>query len=234
MEYIFTKARSSMKGMPNIQNSAWNGKQPFPPPKSPFPIVTPAYTDCGRNVFAGSRSMSNPKDERHGNHQRTSSESFLIDEHPSWLDELLDEPEAPVKKGFHRRSSSDSFTNFGVSNMVANPVQEMFHNRNLTSPPSWRSRGFDHCQDAWNSNCEVPQRLRGTAWNAGGYQGSIQKMKNINIHQNTGSSSTAGESGLIKSSSIENKEKVDMTSERRDDSMVRYSQPDSDQKRSRQ
>lgn len=230
--------------MANIQNSAWSGKQPFPPPKSPFPSVTPAYTDCGRNVFSGSRSVSNPKDDRHGNHQRTSSESFLIDEHPSWLDELLDEPETPVRKGFHRRSSSDSFTNFDVSNMapnLENSVQEIFRNRNVTSSLPWGSRGFDHYQDAWNSsnyahvnNCEVPPRVCGTTWNAGGYQGNIQKMKNINMYQNTGSSSTAGESGLFKSPSIENKEKVDATFERRDDSMVRYSQPESDQKRSKQ
>ncbi|XP_047338097.1 uncharacterized protein At4g06598-like [Impatiens glandulifera] len=41
-------------------------------------------------------------------HYRASSESYM-EEQPSWLDELLDEPEIPVQRNCHRRSSSDSF-----------------------------------------------------------------------------------------------------------------------------
>lgn len=50
-------------------------------------------------------------------HQRCSSESFLL-EQPSWLDDLLNEPETLVHRG-HRRSLSDSSTYLG-------PVAKLF------------------------------------------------------------------------------------------------------------
>lgn len=75
------------------------------PPKCPFP-----------GSFAGSSSSNciGPKGNsiaRDGArfHQRTASESFLLEEQPSWLDDLLREPEMPVCRRDHRRSSSDSF-----------------------------------------------------------------------------------------------------------------------------
>ncbi|XP_062202102.1 uncharacterized protein At4g06598-like [Phragmites australis] len=87
-------------------------KQALLPPRSPFPAATaaapPPYADLGP--------IARPPDahQRHG-HQRTSSESFLVDEQPSWLDDLLDEPETPARahgRPGHRRSSSDSFALF--------------------------------------------------------------------------------------------------------------------------
>ncbi|XP_042464873.1 uncharacterized protein At4g06598-like [Zingiber officinale] len=75
------------------------------PPKCPFPAS-----------FVGSSSINciGPKGNpiaRDGVrfHQRTASESFLLEEQPSWLDELLREPEIAVGRRDHRRSSSDSF-----------------------------------------------------------------------------------------------------------------------------
>ncbi|CAM8959876.1 unnamed protein product [Rhodiola kirilowii] len=52
-------------------------------------------------------------------HQCTASESVVIDDQPPWLDDLLDEPETPVRKGFRCRSSSDSFAS------LATEIQDM-------------------------------------------------------------------------------------------------------------
>ena len=45
-------------------------------------------------------------------HQRCTSESFLIDEQPSWLDDLLNDSETVFHRG-HRRSASDSCAYLG-------------------------------------------------------------------------------------------------------------------------
>lgn len=49
-------------------------------------------------------------------HHRCNSESFLIEEQPSWLDDLLNEPAETVivHKG-HRRSASDTFAYVGTA-----------------------------------------------------------------------------------------------------------------------
>ncbi|XP_066355701.1 uncharacterized protein At4g06598-like [Miscanthus floridulus] len=84
-------------------------KQALLPPRSPFPAAAP-------HAELGPIARSRDAHHRHG-HQRTSSESFLADEQPSWLDDLLDEPETPAAarahgRPGHRRSSSDSFALF--------------------------------------------------------------------------------------------------------------------------
>ncbi|TVU25825.1 hypothetical protein EJB05_28335 [Eragrostis curvula] len=90
-------------------------KQALLPPRSPFPTAAAPYADHG--LIARPQGASH---HRHahghgpGHHQRTSSESF-IEEQPSWLDDLLNEPETPVRqhgRAGHRRSSSDSFALF--------------------------------------------------------------------------------------------------------------------------
>jgi hypothetical protein len=77
------------------------------PPKSPFPTISQAYADYVSNPTIGSKPINKPR-EGNSHHQRTSSESHLIEEQPSWLDDLLNEPDTPVRRGGHRRSSSDS------------------------------------------------------------------------------------------------------------------------------
>ncbi|KAF0890168.1 hypothetical protein E2562_038425, partial [Oryza meyeriana var. granulata] len=90
-------------------------KQALLPPRSPFLAVAaspPPHAELGP--------IARPRDAPHRDgHQRTSSESVLIDEQPSWLDDLLDEPEALARthgRPGHRRSSSDSFTLFDGGN----------------------------------------------------------------------------------------------------------------------
>ncbi|EOA20903.1 hypothetical protein CARUB_v10001239mg [Capsella rubella] len=95
---------ASSKGSQNLRNLACTGKQALLPPKSPF-IGGPTFF---ADSVIGSKAVQK-LGEGNINHHRTSSESFLIEEQPSWLDDLLNEPETPVRKGGHRRSSSDSF-----------------------------------------------------------------------------------------------------------------------------
>ncbi|XP_047329873.1 uncharacterized protein At4g06598-like [Impatiens glandulifera] len=65
-------------------------------------------------------------------HHRVSSDSQM-EEHPSWLNELINESETPVQRNVHRRSSSDSFVytdlNYGSCN-------------NMVSVCSWGSQDF--------------------------------------------------------------------------------------------
>lgn len=87
-------------------------KQALLPPRIPFPAPQAELGPIAR-----------PRDAHHRQgHQRTSSESVLVDEQPSWLDDLLDEPDTqarPHARPGHRRSSSDSFTLFDGATTAA-------------------------------------------------------------------------------------------------------------------
>lgn len=106
-------------------------KQALLPPRSPFPTAASPYGDHG--PIARPQGQGAATHHRfghghgHGHHQRTSSES-IIEEQPSWLDDLLEEPETPVRRAGHRRSSSDSFALFdgsAASGAYANSFEEM-------------------------------------------------------------------------------------------------------------
>ncbi|KAK8509024.1 hypothetical protein V6N13_130769 [Hibiscus sabdariffa] len=130
------------KGSTDIRDLIFSGKHALLPPKSPSPTVTQTYTDYVSNNVIGS--VQSPGG---GNthHLRTSSESFLIEEQPSWLDDLLNEPETPVRKGGHRRSSSDSFAYIDVSDArnLDYAAQE-YRYKNMASAPSWASLEYDY------------------------------------------------------------------------------------------
>ncbi|XP_077249780.1 uncharacterized protein At4g06598-like [Tasmannia lanceolata] len=153
----------NFKGTTNFRNLPFTGKQSLLPPKSPFPSITPSYPDYGPSSSKGI-----PR-TREGNrhHQRTSSESFLIDEQPSWLDELLNEPETPVRKGAHRRSSSDSFAYLEASNNssgIDNLAQNEYKSRNITSVPSWGSLDFDNFKDVHRTEANSFRRQPNRGW----------------------------------------------------------------------
>ena len=119
-----------------------SGKQSFLPPKSPFP---------GSSHFSGDNHGSrNALKSGEGNkhHQRTSSASFLIEEQPSWLEDLLDEPDTPAKRGLHRRSSSDSFTCADFSGLCLEITQEpldgRFSGEKITAQDSERTDGSNN------------------------------------------------------------------------------------------
>lgn len=117
----------------------YNGRHSLLPPKCPFPSITPSYSDYISASAIGPKGL--PKYNGNSHHQRASSESLLIEEQPSWLDELLNEPETPVQRG-HRRSSSDSFTYLEAANAANTEyaVKNEHHLRNLNSNPLWASQ----------------------------------------------------------------------------------------------
>ncbi|KAL3356301.1 hypothetical protein AABB24_017135 [Solanum stoloniferum] len=148
---------ANSKGPSSMRNMMYNGKSSLLPPKSPFPSISPSYVDYVPSSAFTQKDNSKPRDGSH--HQRTSSESCLIEEQPSWLDDLLNEPETPVRRGGHRRSSSDSFTYFDAAN-IANLdyiAQDDNKFRNLTHVPSWGSQDFDYYQNARHATFHVDQ-----------------------------------------------------------------------------
>lgn len=124
-----------------IRTVGYNGKQSLLPPKSPFPSISPSYAEYAPVTTIGA------KNSKPTHHQRTSSESQM-EEQPSWLDDLLNEPETPVRRGGHRRSSSDSFAHFKLDANTGSSfdyaAQDEFNFNNMVSVPSWGTRDFDH------------------------------------------------------------------------------------------
>lgn len=130
---------------PSTRNLTHSGKHVFLPPKSPFPGLSPSYVDYIPNPPIGSKAVQRPG-EGYTRHQRTSSESFLMEDQPSWLDDLLDEPETPVRRGGHRRSSSDSFAYIDVAKFSDpdHAAHDEHKYRNVFSAPYWGTQEMDH------------------------------------------------------------------------------------------
>lgn len=103
---------ASSKGSESVRSLMHSGKNALLPPKIPFPSVSASYTEY---IPCGLRHSQKLSGER-THHQRTSSESHLVEELPFWLDDLLNEPESPARKCGHRRSSSDSYAYLDVAN----------------------------------------------------------------------------------------------------------------------
>ncbi|XP_076887660.1 uncharacterized protein At4g06598-like isoform X2 [Bidens hawaiensis] len=115
----------------------YSGKQYSLPPKSPFSNV-PYYSEYAPNEL---RQMIPERKNGNSLHQRTSSEILVTEDKPYWLDELLDEPDTPVKRG-HRRSSSDSFMYIEAANNnnIQHAAQVEYRFRNMNSGPSFASQ----------------------------------------------------------------------------------------------
>ncbi|CAJ1938330.1 unnamed protein product [Sphenostylis stenocarpa] len=140
---------ANSKGSSGFKNFMYPGKHALLPPKSPFPSVSQAYADYVPNPTIGLKGGNRPR-EGIPHHQRTSSESLVIEEQPSWLDDLLNEPETPVRRGGHRRSSSDSFAYIDAVNAsnINYADQDEYKYKNLMPIPSWLSQDFDRSKDA--------------------------------------------------------------------------------------
>lgn len=158
---------ANSRGPSNVRNMLYSGKNSLLPPKSPFPSISPTYSEYIPTSAIGPKAhpMAMPRD---GNsHQRTSSESFLMVEQPSWLDELLDEPETPVRRG-HRRSSSDSFAYIDSANAGSTGMnyttQDDSKYKNITPVSPWHSQEFDLYRGAWKSSF-MDQNLSGKTKN---------------------------------------------------------------------
>ncbi|KAK1309710.1 Uncharacterized protein QJS10_CPA08g01258 [Acorus calamus] len=226
---------ANVKGATNYRNSSHPGKQSFLPPKSPFPCVSSNYADYGTvsNPPIGAKGIPRP---REGNrcHQRTSSESFLIEEQPSWLDDLLNEPETPVKRGAHRRSSSDSFAYLDASNFSPNfesTVQDEYNNRILASVPSW---GPQEPQASFFSEENSFGRAHIRGWES--------SLRDNNLRKSSGSLCGFGEPvDALQSAGIEKQDQGEHVphdskslSERRDFSYAKHPQSETDPKRAKQ
>ncbi|XP_059304603.1 uncharacterized protein At4g06598-like isoform X2 [Lycium ferocissimum] len=148
---------ANSKGPSSMRHMMYNGKSSLLPPKSPFPSTSSSYVDYLPTSAVTQKGISKPRDGSH--HQRTSSESCIIEEQPSWLDDLLNEPETPVRRGGHRRSSSDSFTYCDAANITNLDYIAQDDNkfRNITPVASWGSQDFDYYKDARHATLHVDQ-----------------------------------------------------------------------------
>ncbi|KAL2503450.1 Basic-leucine zipper (bZIP) transcription factor family protein [Abeliophyllum distichum] len=94
--------------------------------------------------FSPIESKGNPPKCTESFHQRCSSESFLMEEQPSWLDDLLDESETPVIRG-HRRSASDTYAYLGQAVETFN-IRDQSKYQNAYIGTSTGSRNLVHCK----------------------------------------------------------------------------------------
>lgn len=164
------------RGQSTTRNMMYNGsRHSLLPPKCPFPTISPSYSDYISNSTITPKGIPKYRDTN-PHHQRASSESLLIEEQPSWLDELLNEPETPVQRG-HRRSSSDSFTYLEAAN-AANVEYAVKDERIRNLNPSWKSQDFDVYKDVrsmpnrtWDSHSHSQQN--GSSLNNFGLQRSV-------------------------------------------------------------
>ncbi|KAF4346211.1 hypothetical protein G4B88_005689 [Cannabis sativa] len=238
---------ANSKGSTNFRSLMYSGKHALLPPKSPFPSVSPSYADYVVSPAVGSKAVQKPR-EGNSHHQRTSSESFLAEEQPSWLDDLLNEPETPVRRGGHRRSSSDSFAYVDAINHsnIDYSAQDDFKYRNLVSTPSWGSQDFDHHKDLRHASFYAEMNMakqKNKAWDSSlnvNIPGGLPSGKDIISRQGSGSfcmpleadghPSTASEKhDLVETSSHDSK-----TSDKKDSPGIRPSSSDTDTKRAKQ
>ncbi|CAH1429562.1 unnamed protein product [Lactuca virosa] len=225
------------KGPSTIRNM-YSGKHYSLPPKSPFPSITPFYPDY--TTASGAKGIPKYRDgnvnSHHHHHQRTSSESLLVEEQPSWLDELLDEPETPVRRG-HRRSSSDSFTYMEAANANiehAAQIEYRLRNMNSQSPPSWGSQDFDLYKDARNASFYVEHNPMTKNKNRG--WDSANSSRDGFVLQNSTSSGASQEVNKIVSPTNEKQDTVESCTQdaHSDSSNTKGSASETDTKRAKQ
>ncbi|KVH93511.1 uncharacterized protein At4g06598-like isoform X1 [Cynara cardunculus var. scolymus] len=232
---------------PSTMRNMYSGKHYSLPPKSPFPSVAPFYADYAPTAVSGPKGVPKYKDGN-SHHQRTSSESLLIEEQPSWLDELLDEPETPVRRG-HRRSSSDSFTYMEAANAnIERAAQVEYRLRNMNSAPSWGSQDFDLYKDARNASFYAehsPLIKKNQAWdspqNALAHSSGTASLRDSLVLQNSTTSGASQEVKKIASVTTEKQDTVESCTqdshtsfERNDASNTKASASETDTKRAKQ
>uniref|UniRef100_A0A7N0T526 BZIP domain-containing protein n=1 Tax=Kalanchoe fedtschenkoi TaxID=63787 RepID=A0A7N0T526_KALFE len=153
------------EGSSNFKNLNHSGKTPLLPPKSPFPGGPTSFSGYSSSSGSGSRSFQMHDDGTR--HQRTSSESVVIDDQPSWLADLLDEPDTPVRKGGHRRSSSDSFAylDTGVASSCSFTAWDVYKFKNLMSVSSWGNKEQNVYRDPGHGSFQGENNLCGRRGN---------------------------------------------------------------------
>ncbi|KAK0591057.1 hypothetical protein LWI29_035029 [Acer saccharum] len=218
-----TLAMANSKSSSNFRNAMFAGKHSLLPPKSPFPSVS-AYADYAPTGLLGPKAVPKPR-EGNTHHQRTSSESFLPEEQPSWLDDLLNEPETPVRR-----------------------APDEYRYKNLVSMPSWASQEFDYLKDVRHApyyaeaNSAKPKNR---AWespvNALTHHSSLPSARENAVMQNAGSTSATQEADGRPSTAGEKLETAEadlhdpkLSSEKKDNSHAKTSASETDTKRAKQ
>ncbi|CAN6678475.1 unnamed protein product [Malus baccata var. baccata] len=240
---------ANSKSSSNIRNFMYSGKHPLLPPKSPFPSVAPSYADYVFSPAIGSKIVQKPR-EGNAHHQRTSSESLLIEEQPSWLDDLLNEPDTPIRRGGHRRSSSDSFAYVDAINAsnLDYSTQDEYKYHNMISAPSWGSQDFDPRKDLRHASLYTELNLvkqKNKAWesslNSVNNLGGLPSARDNIVLQSSRSLSTPQEADGIASTANEKQDHVDSglhdpkaSSERKDNSNAKPYASETDAKRAKQ
>ncbi|XP_050376560.1 uncharacterized protein At4g06598 [Argentina anserina] len=238
------------KSSSNMRNLMYSGKHPLLPPKSPFPSVSPSYADYVFSPAMGSKTIQKPR-EGNTHHQRTSSESLLIEEQPSWLDDLLNEPETPICRGGHRRSSSDSFAYVDAINVtnIDYAGQDEYKFNNMFSAPSWRpTQDFDPQTDLRHASLYTELNLvkqKNKAWessvSAVSNPRSLSSLKdNIVLHSSASLSTTQEADGVVSTAS-EKQDHIESgphdakaASEKKDNSNAKPYASETDAKRAKQ
>ncbi|XAR49371.1 hypothetical protein NMG60_11032554 [Bertholletia excelsa] len=223
----------------NMRTAFYNGKHSLLPPKSPFPSISPSYVDYDPSPAIGPKGIAKPMDVN-SHHQRTSSESFLMEEQPSWLDELLNEPETPVRKGGHRRSSSDSFAYVDLTNGYGTDfvAQDDYQFKNMISVPSWGSQDSEYYKDVGRAAFVKPKnRIRDSSLNSMARPGSVLSARDNANTQSSGPQET----DEVFSTVTERLDPVESSphdskaaSERKDSSHAKPSASETDTKRAKQ
>lgn len=170
-----------------MRNFAFTGRQLPLPPKSTFQCNFPS--DANSIV----RSEGYPKPTGGPCHQRKSSDSLLLDEQTSWLEELLNEPETPTGRG-HQRSSSDSIA---YLNGPAKAIREEgYKYKNTHAGPSMGFSNFDHHKglshasfhsNTGTSHTHQNKALESSSTSVTSSSGSLSTSDGISL-QNSGSS----------------------------------------------
>ncbi|GAA0172159.1 basic leucine zipper transcription factor [Lithospermum erythrorhizon] len=237
------------KGRSSITNMLYSGKTSLLPPKSPFQSIPPSYVDYVPNPSVGKKPVGNPR-EGNTHHQRTSSESFLLEEQPSWLDELLNEPDTPVRKGGHHRSSSDSFAYIDTPDVNLDYLANDENNksRNMVSP-SWQLPDLGHYRDIRHGSYYTDTKSSGKnqtrSWdrssNAAAYPHSLPSPREKSLLQSSKSSAKPQGAEAIPSTASEKREAVMIFSrepngfsERKQPSSAKPSVSETDTKRANQ
>jgi hypothetical protein len=147
---------TTMDGKVNWSHPMSNSSQL--PPKSPG-----AYSmfGAGSSLFESDLLSSLPI-RGGGHHKRTPSVGYLPNVQPTWLEEILESPdgEVVVKKGSHRRSSSDSVafldSPHDFNHFVENVTEEDEYIVREPPPPIARSthhrRGVSADFKRWDNN----------------------------------------------------------------------------------
>ncbi|EXB93485.1 hypothetical protein L484_006960 [Morus notabilis] len=239
---------ANSKGSTNVRNLMYSGKHALLPPKSPFPSVSPSYADYILSPAIGSKAVQKPR-EGNTHHQRTSSEGLLSEDQPSWLDDLLDEPETPVRRGGHRRSSSDSFAyvdTFNVSN-IDYAAQDDYKYNNMITAPSWGSQDFDHHKDLRHASFYAEMNMakqKNRAWDPSlGIVNNLSGLPSVKdniVRQGSGAFCMPQEADGLPSTASEKHDVVETGShdpklyEKKDSSTTKPSSSETDTKRAKQ